>query len=74
MNASPRGGMRYRSRREAVTPVAVQARRRTRVGTYAHVIHELRGAPQLSAEQKIARAREGVAERGLGRLVGEAIG
>ncbi len=43
------------------------------LGTYAHVIHELRGAPRLPAQQEIARAREEVAERGLERLVREAI-
>ena len=43
------------------------------LGTYAHVIHELRGAPRLPAGQEIVRARQDVAERGLERLVGEAI-
>jgi integrase len=32
--------------------------------TYTHVIEELRGAPQLPAEQEIVRTRQAVAERG----------
>jgi integrase len=43
------------------------------LGTYAHVIHELRGAPGRPAEQEISRARQEVAEQGLERLGAEAI-
>jgi hypothetical protein len=44
------------------------------LGTYAHVIDELRGAPRLPAEREVARAREEVARRGVGRALREALG
>jgi integrase len=44
------------------------------LGTYAHVIDELRGAPRLPAEQEIARARDNVAARGTRQVLLEAVG
>jgi hypothetical protein len=43
------------------------------LGTYAHVIDELRGASRLPAAQEIALARDDVAERGT-RVLREALG
>jgi integrase len=44
------------------------------LGTYAHVIDELRGAPRASAEEEIARARERIEKRGLEPFLREAAG
>jgi integrase len=44
------------------------------LGTYTHVIDELRGAPRLPAEQEIARARAEVATRGHRTVLREALG
>lgn len=43
------------------------------LGTYSHVIDELRGAPRLPAEQEIAQARDDVAERGHRTVLREAL-
>jgi integrase len=44
------------------------------LGTYAHVMHELRGASRVSAEEEIAKAREQIEMRGLGAVLREAVG
>ena len=44
------------------------------LNTYAHVIDELCGAPRLRAAQETVRARHAVAERGLDRVGGDAVG
>jgi hypothetical protein len=44
------------------------------LGTYAHVMDELRGAPRLPAEQQIARAPERIDERGLQPVLRESVG
>jgi hypothetical protein len=43
------------------------------LGTYAHVMDELRGAPQRSAELIVA-AREQIEKRGLGPVLAETVG
>jgi integrase len=44
------------------------------LGTYAHVMDELRGAPRRCAELMIAEAREQIEKRGLGSVLREAVG
>jgi len=44
------------------------------LGAYAHVMDELRGAPRLSAEQQVAKARERIEERGVVPVLREAVG
>jgi hypothetical protein len=44
------------------------------LGTYAHVMHELRDAPRQPAELIIAQARARIEERGLKLVLREALG
>jgi hypothetical protein len=44
------------------------------LGTYAHVMDELRAAPRVSAQEEIVNAREQIEECGLEPVLREAVG